>query len=154
MKKLFWIGIALVLAGLAILILGNRGDGISVAAILGGGVLFVIGGTMALFARAVTRSIARAEGAVGVLLDRGVRRTGTVADIVVEPTFVVVKIDLDRTGGGTGERVNCFLVDDRETARSLIGKPITIVEHPEDRTLRAIDGYLPNGLKRPAARQP
>jgi hypothetical protein len=103
---------------------------------------------MALFSRAVTRSIAQAEVAVRDLDTRGVRRTGTVADIVVEPTYVVVKIDLDRTGGGVGERVTCFLEEDSETARARIGKPITIIQHPDHPTLRAIDGYLPNGRKR------
>jgi len=79
---------------------------------------------------------------------RGVRKTGVVADVVVEPTYVLVKIDLDRTGGGTGERINCYLEEDSETARARIGQPITIIQHPEHPTLRAIEGYLPNGRKR------
>ena len=148
MTTLFWIGVVLVAIGLAIVIMGNTGGGISIPAILAGGVLFVLGGTMALSARGFEKAIRQAETAVRELDTRGVKRTGIVADIVVEPTSVVVKIDLDRTGGGTGERVNCYLEEDSETARARIGKPITIVMHPEHPTLRAIDGYLPNGRKR------
>ena len=148
MRALFWIGLVLAAVGLAVVIIGNTGDGISMPAILAGGVLFVLGGTMALSSRAFARAIRQAETAVRELETRGVKKTGTVADVVVEPTYVVVKIDLDRTGGGTGERVTCFLEEDSESARARVGQPITIVEHPEHRTLRAIDGYLPSGKKR------
>lgn len=148
MKTLFWIGLVLVAIGLAIVIAGNTGGGISVPAILAGGVLFVLGSTMALSSRAFQKAIRNAELAVRELYTRGVKKTGTVADVVVEPTYVIVKIDLDRTGGGTGERVTCYLEEDSESARARIGQPITIIEHPEHRTLRAIDGYLPNGKPR------
>ncbi|MBL9017266.1 MAG: hypothetical protein JNL83_23970 [Myxococcales bacterium] len=148
MKASFWIGLGLAAAGLVVVVLGNTGDGISVPAILAGGVLFVLGGTMALASRAFAKAIRQAETAVRELETRGVRRTGTVTDIVVEPTYVIVKIQLDRTGGG-GEHVTCYLEEDSESARARIGQPITVIEHPEHRTLRAIDGYLPNGKKRP-----
>ncbi len=148
MRTLFWIGLVLAAIGLAVLIIGNTGGGISIPAILAGGVLFVLGGTMALSARGFEKAIKNAEAAVRELETRGVKKTGTVADVVVEPTYVIVKIDLDRTGGGTGERVNCYLEEDSESARARIGKPITIIVHPEHPTLRAIDGYLPNGKKR------
>jgi hypothetical protein len=147
MKQLFWIGLVLAAIGLAILVIGNTGDGISIPAILAGGVLFVLGGTMALSSRAFQKAIRQAEAALRELETRGIKRTGTVTDVVVEPTYVIVKIQLDRTGGG-GEHVTCYLEEDSESARARIGEPITIVEHPEHRTLRAIEGYLPNGKKR------
>jgi hypothetical protein len=147
MKPLFWIGLGLAAIGLAVVIAGNTGDGISIPAILAGGVLFVLGGTMALSSRAFQKAIRQAEAALRELETRGIKRTGTVTDVVVEPTYVIVKIQLDRTGGG-GEHVTCYLEEDSESARARIGEPITIVEHPEHRTLRAIEGYLPNGKKR------
>ena len=147
MKTLFWIGLALVAIGLLIVIVGNTGDGISLPAILAGGVLFVLGGTMTLSARAFSKAIAQAETAIRELDTRGVRRTGTVVDAVPEAGHVVLTIELDRTGGG-GERVTCYLEEPYESARARVGEPIVVVEHPDHRTLRAVDGYLPNGRKR------
>ena len=147
MKALFWIGLLLAAVGLTVLVIGNTGDGISVPAILAGGVLFVLGGTMTLSSRAFAKAIRQAETALRELETRGVKRTGTVTDVVIEPTYVIVKIQLDRTGGG-GEHVTCYLEEDSESARARIGQPITVIEHPEHKTLRAIDGYLPNGKKR------
>ena len=147
MKPLFWIGLGLAAVGLAVALIGNAGDGISVPALLAGGLLFVLGGTMALSSRAFQKAIRQAEQAVRELETRGVKRTGTVTDIVVEPSYVIVKIQLDRTGGG-GEHVTCYLEEDSESARARIGQPITVIEHPDHRALRAIDGYLPNGKKR------
>ena len=149
MKALFWIGLGLAAAGLAVVIIGNTGDGLSIPAILAGGVLFVLGGTMALSSRAFAKAIRQAETALRELETRGVRRTGTVTDVVIEPSYVLVKIQLDRTGGG-GEHVTCYLEEDSESARARIGHPITIVEHPDHAALRAIEGYLPNGKKRPS----
>ena len=34
-----------------------------------------------------------------------------------------------------------------EVARARIDKPIIVVEHPEDTSLRAIEGYLPDGTR-------
>lgn len=147
MKQLFWIGLVLVAIGLAIVIIGNTGGGISIPAILAGGVLFVLGGTMTLSSRAFAKAIAQAETALRELETRGVRRTGTVVNAVPEASYAILTIELDRTGGG-GERVSCYIEEDSATAQARIGQPITIVEHPDHRTLRAVEGYLPNGKKR------
>ena len=61
MKLLFWIGLALVVAGLVVLAVGNTGAGIAWWAVIAGGVLFVAGGTMALYARAYAKAL-RSQG--------------------------------------------------------------------------------------------
>lgn len=147
MKTFFWIGLVLIAIGLAILIIGNTGGGISIPAILAGGVLFVLGGTMALSARGFAKAIAQAETAIRELETRGVRRTGIVVDAVPEASHVVLTIELDRTGGG-GERVTCYLEEPFESARARVGEPIVVIEHPDHRSLRAVEGYLPSGKKR------
>lgn len=147
MKTFFWIGLVLIAIGLAIVIIGNTGGGISIPAILAGGVLFVLGGTMALSARGFAKAIAQAETAIRELETRGVRRTGIVVDAVPEASHVVLTIELDRTGGG-GERVTCYLEEPFESARARVGEPIVVIEHPDHRSLRAVEGYLPSGKKR------
>ncbi len=159
MRFVFWLGLAFVIAGLVVVITGNTGAGISVPAIIGGGVLFVLGGTLALTARGITKAHERAAAAVRDLETRGVRRTGIVRDVVpfaspmggavlqAEGAQLVVQIELERPEGGT-QRVTCHLVENTEDARARIGKPITILEHPDDRELRTIEGYLPNGRRR------
>lgn len=159
MHRMFWIGMALVLSGLAVLATGNLGEDISVAAIAGGGVLFVAGGTLVLSSRAMARARLRQATALRDLLTRGRRRTGTVRDVVAYAApdggavvhaagaQLVVHIDLARDGGGT-QPITCHLVERTEDARARIGQEIVVIEHPDDPTLRAIDGFLPDG--RPA----
>jgi hypothetical protein len=154
MRIAFWIGVLLVAAGLVVVIVGNTGAGISVPSIVLGGVLFVLGGTTALTTRSILRMQARAAAAVDVLVNRGARRDGIVRDVVpyadpaggavVQPEGAQLVIRIELAGG---ERVTCHLVEDSEVARARIGKPIVVVEHPDDASLRAIEGYLPNGLR-------
>jgi hypothetical protein len=47
--------------------------------------------------------------------------------------------------GGT---LAVHVVEDSERARARIGTEVTILEHPDDPALRALEGFLPNG--RPA----
>lgn len=154
MRIAFWIGLVLVVAGLAVLIVGNQGAGISVLSIVIGGVLFVLGGTTALTMRSILRMQARAEAAVEALVTRGVRHDGIVRDVVpyadpsggalIRPEGAQLVIRIELAGG---ERVTCHLVEDPEVARARIDKPIIVVEHPEDTSLRAIEGYLPDGTR-------
>lgn len=159
MRTLFLIGLVLAAAGLAVTIAGNLGDGISGPSLVGGGVLFVLGSTLALSARAMAKALARQVAAVGELETRGVRRVGRVRDAVpyASPTGgavlqpegaqMVLQIELDRGNGGT-ESITCHIVEHTETARARIGKDIVVFEHPDDRSLRAIEGFLPNGRPR------
>ena len=159
MRILVMIGAALAASGLVVLIVGNLGDGISGSSVVGGGVLFVIGSTIALSGIAITRSLAKLGVAVRDLETRGIRRTGRVRDAVpyaapdggtvLQPdgAQMVLQIDFERVGGGT-ETVTCHIVEASEAARARIGKDIVVLQHPDDSTLRAIEGFLPNGRPR------
>lgn len=155
MRIAFVIGLVMAAAGLAVTIAGNLGEGVSWPSIASGGVLFVLGGTMALGARGINRTFARQVAAVAELETRGVRRTGRVREAVpyasehggavlqADGAQMVLRIELDG-----GESVACHLVESSEQARARIGNSIVIVEHPDDPSLRAIEGYLPNGRRR------
>lgn len=155
------IGAVLAATGLTISIAGNLGAGLSIPALVVGGVLFVLGSTMALTTFQITRGLARQATAVRELVTAGVRRSGTVRDAVpyASPTGgavlhaagaqMVLHVELPTARGGT-ERVTCHIVEASEQARARIGQPITIIEHPADRTLRAVEGFLPNGQPLPA----
>lgn len=154
------LGGVLAAVGLTISILGNRGAGVSVPALAGGGVMFVLGSTMAITTFQLSRNIARQAAAVRELTQRGVRRVGTVRDAVPYAAStggavvgssgaqMVLQIALTTERGGT-ELVTCHVVEPSEQARARIGSTITVLEHPDDPTLRAVVGFLPNG--RPTA---
>jgi hypothetical protein len=144
------IGAALAVLGLVITFAGNVGrPDLNVPAILIGGVLFVLGGTMGMTAFRIEMSLRRQMRAVAELPSRGVKRLGRVRDAVATGAMqadgaqMLVRVELEG-----GETVTCHLVEDSEQARARIGSEITVIEHPDDPQLRAIDGYLPNGRRR------
>ena len=160
MRIFLVIGALMAAAGLTVSIVGNLGAGLSVPALLGGGALFVVGSTMALTTFQLMRGIARQAAAVRELRERGVRRVGTVRGALPLGTpgggavfgaagaQMVLQVELPNARGGL-ELVTCHVVEPSQAARARIGQPITVLEHPDDRTMRAIEGFLPNG--RPVA---
>ncbi|MCW5801094.1 MAG: hypothetical protein KIT31_01680 [Deltaproteobacteria bacterium] len=149
MRILLAIGVVLAVLGLVVTFAGNTGSEISVPAIVVGGMLFVVGGTMAMSAFRIESALRRQAAAVAELATRGVRRIGRVREVVSSGVMqpdgaqLVVRIELEG-----GELVTCHLVEDSEQARARIGNEIAVIEHPDDPQLRAIDGYLPNGRRR------
>ena len=59
---------------------------------------------------------------------------------------MVLHVELDRGAAGT-ERATLHLVESSELARGRIGSTVTVLEHPDDAGLRALEGFLPNGLR-------
>ncbi len=117
-------------------------------------VLTVIGGVLFASGRMIATSFDQQVVLVQELATRGVRRQGTVEDVVpyANPrggavfqaggAQLVLRIALD-----DGRRVTCHLVENRDQARSRIGQSIVVIEHPEEPSTRAIEGYKPNGLR-------
>jgi hypothetical protein len=150
------IGAVMAATGLTISVAGNLGTGVSVPALVGGGLLFVVGSTMAITTFQLMRGLARQAAAVRELRERGVRRTGTVRDAVpyaaagggavlsAAGAQMVLQVELPTTRGGV-ELVTCHVVEPSAAAQARIGQLITVLEHPDDRTLRAVEGFLPNG---------
>lgn len=105
----------------------------------------------------IERGHDRDAAAVRELPERGLRVQGIVTDVLPlarpegGPVFtaggaqMVLRVDLDR--GGRREAVTVHLVENSETARSWIGRAVTVVEHPDDRQLRSLEGYFPNGRR-------
>jgi hypothetical protein len=153
------IGVVLVLVGLVVAGLGLTGVIVLVPGVAMGSVMTVIGTVIAVIGRTVARSFERDLALVQDLASRGVRRTGIVKDVVPlssphggavllpEGAQLVVQIEL-APEGGSRRVVTCQLVENSEQARRRIGQEIVVVEHPEEPSMRAIEGYLPNGRRR------
>jgi hypothetical protein len=147
------IGLALGACGIAVVasvLAGWAETGLLVALIP-----IAVGGVIVTILYRVNASQELAAAQVRELPSRGVRRTGRVRDAVpygsphggavfqAEGAQMVLRVELD--GGGT---VTVHVVEDSERARGRIGTEVTILEHPDEPSLRALDGFLPNG--RPA----
>ncbi len=144
--------------GALMLALGITGISDRVPALVIGTVLSVIGTTIWLIGRTLGKSFERDVALVQELATRGVRRNGTVKDAVpfssphggavFQPggAQMVLRIELDPEGGSR-RTVTCHLVENSQDAKNRIGNEIVVVEHPENANIRAIEGYLPNGIK-------
>lgn len=150
---LAWIGLALGVCGIAVVasvLAGWAEAGLLVALIP-----ITVAGVIVTILHRVFSGHERAATQVRELPTRGVRRTGRVRDAVpygsphggavfqAEGAQMVLRVELD--GGGT---VTVHVVEDSERARARIGTEVTILEHPDEPSLRALEGFLPNG--RPA----
>jgi hypothetical protein len=148
----------MLIGGAIVLALGITGISDRVPCLVMGTVLSLIGVTIYLIGRSIGRTFERDVALVRELAVRGIRRRGTVKDALPyttphggavfqpEGAQMVLRIELDAE---TGKRqtVTCQLVEDSGAAKARIGKPIEILEHPENPNIRAIAGYLPNGRK-------
>jgi len=140
--------------GATLIALGIAGAAARPPSFILGVISFVIGGVMILIWRGMTSSFTRLAREVSELDTLGVRRAGTVRDVVpysspnggavlhANGALLVVQIEVEN------EVVTCLLVEQTEAARQRIGKPITVIHHPGSPTLRAIEGYAPNGNRR------
>lgn len=152
------IGFVMLIGGAIMLVLGFTGISDTVPAVVIGGVLTLIGTTIYLIGRGIATSFERDVGLVRELAVRGIRRRGTVKDALpyttphggavfqAEGAQMVLRIELD-SNAGNRRTVTCQLVEATEDAKARIGKPIEVLEHPENPNIRAIAGYLPNGRK-------
>jgi hypothetical protein len=152
------IGFVMLIGGAIMLVLGLTGISDRVPALVIGTVLTSIGLTIYLIGRAIGKSFERDASLVRELATRGVRRRGTVRDALpyttphggavfqAEGAQMVLRIELD-SDTGSKRSVTCQLVEDSDAAKRRIGSAITVVEHPENANIRAIEGYLPNGRR-------
>jgi hypothetical protein len=152
------IGFVMLIGGAVMLALGATGIAERVPALVMGTVLTVIGTTIWLIGRSIGKSFERDVALVRELATRGVRRTGTVKDVVPyasahggavfqpEGAQMVLRIELDPEGGSR-RTVTCHVVENSEDAKRRIGSEVVVLEHPENSNIRAIEGYLPNGRK-------
>jgi hypothetical protein len=159
MGVLIVIGPVLVAIGFLAVIGGLFGAMELVPSLVLGGVLVPFGTVTTLVAYRIRSGFERDARRVRELAHRGIRRAGRVTDVLpyasehggavlsAEGALLVVQVQLTSRDGHP-ETVRCLLVENSEHARGRIGSEITIVEHPEDPSLRAIDGYQPNGSRR------
>ncbi len=152
------IGFVMLAGGALMLVLGLTGISDRVPAMVIGTVLSVIGTTIYLIGRSIGKTFERDVALVRELATRGVKRRGTVKDAVPyssphggavfqpEGAQMVLRIELDPEGGSR-RTVTCHLVENSQDAKNRIGNEIVVVEHPENANIRAIEGYLPNGIK-------
>jgi hypothetical protein len=155
------IGVVMLLGGAIMFALGLTGISELVPSLVIATVLAVIGATIFLIGRSIGRSFEHDAALVQELATRGIRRRGIVKDIVPyasahggavfqpEGAQLVVRIELE-SDTGAGRTVSCQLVEHTEDARQRIGSSVVVLEHPESSTIRALEGYLPNGRRRAA----
>jgi hypothetical protein len=155
------IGFVMLIGGAIMLALGVTGISELVPSLVIGTVLAVIGTTIFLIGRSIGKSFEHDLALVQELATRGIRRRGTIKDIVPyasahggavfqpEGAQLVVRIELD-SATGARRTVTCQLVENSEDARQRIGSSVVVLEHPESSNIRAIEGYLPNGRRRAA----
>jgi hypothetical protein len=60
---------------------------------------------------------------------------------------MVLRVELEATPGAAPGDVTVHVVEDSEQARARIGTEVTVLVHPDDPSIRALDGFLPNGLR-------
>jgi len=156
---MFRIGVVLLIAGTVTSGSGALGISALAPSVVMGGVMMVIGVTIALIGRGIGRSFEQQALLASELATRGVRRHGVVKDVVPygavdggavlhpEGAQLVLRIEL-APDGGRGRTVTCHLIEDTEQGRARIGQDIVVIEHPEEPSIRAIEGYLPNGRRR------
>jgi hypothetical protein len=159
MGALLVIGPMLLALGLLALVAGALGATELVPSLVLGGVLVPLGGVITFVAYRIKSGFERDLSRVRELAERGTRRVGQVKDVVAyasehggavlhpEGALLVVQVELE-SAEGVRETVQCLLVENSEVARARIGRDVTVVEHPEDPSLRALEGYLPNGDRR------
>jgi hypothetical protein len=155
------IGFVLLLVGAAMAALGVVGISALVPSLVMGTVMMVVGGAIALIGRGIARSFEQQVLLVQELQTRGIRKPGIVIDAVPfasphggavfqrEGAQMVLRIEL--ASDGHKRTVTCHLVENSEQAKARIGKEIVVIEHPEEPSTRAIEGYLPNGRRVPSA---
>ena len=157
MKRFTAVGLGL--AGLAVLF--GLLAGLGVLEVVSGvvlGVLALVLSIPAFVMGRIGRGFERDAARVKELPSRGVRTTGRVKDVVAyasphggavlrpEGAQLVLQVEVPR-GAGRTDLVTLHLVENSERARARIGTEVTVVEHPEEPSLRALEGYLPNGLR-------
>lgn len=152
-------GAVMIVVAAALLVAGATGAGAPWPSFVLGGVAGAIGVVLVQVSRGITRSFDELAQQARDLETRGVRRVGVVRDVVPSSSpsggaalylagaLLVVQIDLPREGGGT-QTVTCYLVENSEVARGLIGTQIAVIEHPDQPAMRTIEGYAPNGRRR------
>jgi hypothetical protein len=149
------IGFVLLLVGIVTSMLGAVGISAPVPSLVMGVVMIVVGGSIALIGRGIARSFEQQVLLVQELQSRGIRKPGIVVDAVpyasphggavvqAEGAQMVLRIRLS----ADGKTVTCHVVENSEQAKTRIGKEIMVIEHPEEPSTRAIEGYLPNGRR-------
>lgn len=122
------------------------------------GVLAVVLAIPAFIFGRIGQSFERDAARVKELPTRGVRSTGRVKDVVPyasphggavlrpEGAQLVLQVEVAR-GGGRTDLLTLHLVENSERARARIGTEVVVLEHPDEPSLRALEGYLPNGLR-------
>lgn len=108
------------------------------------------------------RGLAKDAERAKELPTRGRRLVGRVKDAVPyasstggavlrpEGAQMVLQVELDRDDEGA-RIVTLHVVEPSESARARIGTTVTVLEHPDEPGLRALEGFLPNGLRAPGA---
>lgn len=117
----------------------------------------VIGAVFAFVMRHVFQGWQRTGARIRELPQRGLRRRGKVRDVLASAPYhggasfrqdgalMVMQVDLEPYGDRPAETVRIYVVEPTEDARARIGTHVTVLEHPEDPGLRALEGRQPNG---------
>jgi hypothetical protein len=58
---------------------------------------------------------------------------------------MVLRVELEAAASAVPESVTIHVVEDSERARARIGSDVIVLVHPDDPSIRALEGYLPNG---------
>lgn len=92
------------------------------------------------------------------LESRGIRRAGRVIDAIPYASVhggaalhatgaqMALSVELEQPGG-TAEHVTLHVVEPSESARARIGTRVVVLEHPDEPSLRCLEGFLPNGRR-------
>lgn len=119
----------------------------------------VIGAVFAFVMRHVLKGWLRTGSLIRELPDRGLRRRGKVRDVLANAPYhggasfrqggalMVMQVDLEPYGDRPAETVRIYVVEPTEDARARIGTHVTVLEHPDDSGLRALEGRQPNGTR-------
>lgn len=118
-----------------------------------------IGATVALLIRRWLARQDRQAERVRELPTRGVRRRGRVVDAVPHASphggpvihlggvLVLLRVELRAEGELPQRSVSVLVTEPTEAARARIRTDVVVLEHPEDPDIRALDGWLPNGVR-------
>ena len=148
------VGLGLLLVGCLTAIYGIFSGADLVPILVLCALLFAFGGVLSVVGHRISSGFARDAAQVAELGTRGVRRRGIVRDALPlgsphggaaflgHGAQMVLSVELE-----DGARVTCHVVEPSESARARIGSSIVVLEHPEARGLRTVEGFLPNGRR-------
>lgn len=157
MARFTTLGLVFVLAAASMAVLASTGVVEVVSAVVLGGLCLVFSIPCFIIGRmgaSMDRDVAR----VRELDSLGVRRTGRVLDAipytsehggaVLHPNGaqMVLSVELDRGAEGK-KHVTLHVVEPSDAARARIGTEVTVIEHPDDPAIRALEGFMPNGIR-------